>query len=183
MSSAIASPSSISATAASGQDREAGRASGTTLLAESKQQFNLRIVQTQMSVSISAGNEPLALLLRTAVDSLNDYLRPEFGDQAIQNASEQDQTPEATAARIVSLSTGFFETYRQQHPELDDEQARAKFTALISAGFEQGLREAEDILQGLNVLNGSVASGVERTADLVRKAYEEFATGKPPADR
>ncbi|MDP3856138.1 MAG: DUF5610 domain-containing protein [Stagnimonas sp.] len=181
MSNAIASPSSISATAVVGQDREAGRASGPALIAESKRQFNLNIVQTQMSVSFSAGNEPLALLLRSAVDALNDYLRPEFGDQAIENASLQDQTPEATAARIVSLSTGFFDSYRKRHPELSEEQARSDFVQLIGGGFEQGFRDAQGILKGLGVLGGEVASGIERTGELVRKAYAEFAAGKPEA--
>ncbi len=66
----------------------------------------------------------------------------------------QDNSPEGTASRIVSMSTAFFEAWtcrpaqkrcaRGCHPQ---------FVGLIRGGFvEQGFNEASDILNGLGVL-------------------------------
>jgi len=135
-------------------------------------------------VSLSAGNEPLALLYRSAIAQINELLQPELGPDAIQAAAGQDNTPAGTAGRIVSLSTGFFEAYKLQHPGEDEAELLEKFMATIRRGFEQGYGEAQEILRGLGVLSGSVASGIEQTHELVLRGYEEFEqaqAGSPPA--
>ncbi len=35
-------------------------------------------------------------------------------------------------------------------------------------------KEASDILSGLNVLNGDIASNIDKTYDLVQKGYADF---------
>lgn len=142
--------------------------------AEMRAQQNAAIVQASLSVSISSQNEPLALLFKTAIDSLNDTLKAEFGENAIQNAMSQDNTPEGTAGRIVSLSTAFFESYKQQHPDQDQDTALQNFMSTIKGGFEKGFKEASNILSGLNVLNGDIASNIDKTYELVQKGYAEF---------
>ncbi|UUZ55674.1 DUF5610 domain-containing protein [Massilia sp. H-1] len=60
-------------------------------------------------------NDPLALLLRSAIEGVNEALAPTLGKDAIQNAAAtQDNSPEATAGRIVQLSTAFYDAFRQQ---------------------------------------------------------------------
>lgn len=105
-------------------------------------------------------------------------LEPEFGENAIQNAVSQDNTPEGTAGRIVSLSTGFFEAFKQQHAGEDEAGVLEKFMATIRSGFEQGYNEARDILQGLRVLNGDIASNIEKTYALVQQGYAEFEAAR-----
>lgn len=139
-----------------------------------KQQQNAAIVEASLAVSLEAGNQPLALVLRSAIDRINELLAPELGPNAIENAAEQDFTPEATAERIVSLSTGFFDAYRRQHPELDDAAALGGFMDTIRRGFEQGFRDAEKILDGLGVLGGDIADGINRTYALVQQGYADF---------
>lgn len=141
---------------------------------QSRVQLNVAIVQSSLEVSIGAKNEPMALLFKSAVDSLNKVLEPTMGENAIQNAVSQDNTPEGTAGRIVSLSTGFYAAYRAQHPDLNDNEALVKFMAVIRGGFEQGFKEATDILQGLNVLGGDIASNIDKTYALVQKGYDDF---------
>lgn len=151
---------------------------------EARLQLNAAIVQASLDVSLSAGNEPLALLYRSAIGQINELLQPEFGPDAIQGAAGQDNTAAGTAARIVSLSTGFFESYKLQHPGEDEAALLQKFMATIRRGFEQGFREAQEILRGLGVLSGSIASGIEQTHELVLRGYEEFEqtrAGTPPA--
>lgn len=142
--------------------------------AEARSQLNAAIVTASFEVSINTGNEPLALLLKTAIDGINQLLKPEFGENAIQNAASQDNTAEGTSGRIVSLSTGFYEAYKQQHTGEDEATVLKNFMATIRNGFEQGYKEASDILQGMNVLNGDVASGIAKTYELVQKGYADF---------
>jgi hypothetical protein len=142
--------------------------------ADAQAQLNISIVQASLSVSISAKNQPLALLFKSALDEINDILKPTLGANAIQNAVGQDNTPEGTAARIVSLSTGFFQAYQQQHPEMSQPDALKNFMAAIRSGFERGLNEAKDILQGLQVLSGDIAENIDRTSELVRRGYADF---------
>ena len=151
-------------------------ASGGTIRA----QFNVSIVQASFEVSINSGNEPLALLFKSAIESLNDFLEADFGPNAIQNAVNQDNSPEGTADRIVSLATGFFDAFKEQNPGLGEEDVLQKFLDTIRSGFEQGFQEASDILNGLGVLNGSIADGINRTHELVLQGFADFEAAHSP---
>jgi len=139
-------------------------------------QLNISIVQATINVSVSSGNEPLALLLKSAIEGINDALQATHGDNAIQAAYDSglDVSPEATAERIVSLSTAFFSSYQQQHPELSQEEAVSAFVDVISGGIDQGFAEAREILDGLQVLEGDIASNIDKTYDLVQSGLASF---------
>ncbi|MCB5187757.1 DUF5610 domain-containing protein [Methylobacillus caricis] len=152
---------------------------------QQKAALNGQILQASLQVSIQSGNDGLALLYRSAVEQLNTVLAPEFGPNAIENALGQDNSPEATASRILSLSTGFFDAYAARYPNKDPETVARDFVALIRGGFEKGYAEAKDILTGLNVLgeNSPVASDIAKTYDLVQKGYDDFLGAKLSAIR
>lgn len=137
-----------------------------------------QIMQASLDVSISAGNNSLALLYRSAIDSINEYLEPALGPNAIQNAMGQDNSPEATAERILSMSTGFYEAYAAQRPKDDPEEVLRDFVDLVRGGFEKGYNEAADILTGLGVMGeGSfVAEEIGKTFQLVQQGYDDFLT-------
>lgn len=137
-------------------------------------ELNASIIQSSIDVSISSKNEPLALLLKSVISGINDLLKPEFGENAIQNAVGQDNTPEGTAGRIVSLSTGFFEAFKANHAGEDEAEVLKNFMATIRSGFEQGFKEASDILKGMNVLNGDIAGNIDKTYALVQKGFADF---------
>ena len=141
---------------------------------EAKTQFNAAIVTASFDVAISSGNESLALLYKSAINSINVVLKQERGDNAIQNAFGQDNTAEGTAGRIVSISTGFYEAFKRQHPGEDEGEVLSKFMSTIKRGFEQGYQEASEILQGLGVLDGDIKSGIEKTYQLVQQGYADF---------
>lgn len=149
--------------------------------------LNAQILEASLQVSVQAGNQSMALLYRTAIDSINEYLEPELGPDAIGQAmaQNQDHSAEATAGRILSQSTAFFDAYAAQHQGEDPEQVARNFVALIRGGFEQGFGEAEDILQGLGVLEeGSpIAAGIQKTYALVQKGYDDFLAQKLEALR
>ncbi|HJU99441.1 MAG TPA: DUF5610 domain-containing protein [Burkholderiaceae bacterium] len=173
----VAAPSAPVGVAASQQTAEAGPAPA----AQAKAQLNAAIVQASLTVSIGAQDDPLALLLKSALTGINEALRGQFGENAIQNAMSQDNTPEGTAGRIVSLSTAFYGAYQKQHAGEDPETMLSNFMATIKGGMEQGFKEARDILTGLNVLNGDIASNVDKTYALVQKGYADFEAAQRKA--
>lgn len=141
---------------------------------------NSRILQASLQVSIQAGNDSLALLYRTAVDEINNVLAPELGPNAIQNAMSQDNSAQATAGRIVGLSTAMFNAYAARYPDKDMEVVAQDFVNVVRGGFEQGYKEAEDILNSLGVLSAGspVAEGISQTFALVQKGYDDWLASK-----
>ena len=144
--------------------------------ATAKNQLNAAILQSALEVNLTAGNKPLSLVFKTALEGINEALKETFGDNAIQAAYDSglDVSPEATAQRIVSLSTAFFGAYQEQHSELDQDQALAAFTEIIRGGIDKGFAEARDILSGLNVLEGKIADDIDATYVLVQDGLTSF---------
>ncbi|MDY0249565.1 MAG: DUF5610 domain-containing protein [Pseudomonas sp.] len=139
-------------------------------------QLNTQILQASMDVSISAGNNSMALLYRTAIDSINEQLAPEFGPDALQGAMQQDNSAEATAERILSQSTGFFDAYARQYPDAEPEEVLRNFVSTIRGGFEKGYNEAANILSGLGVMGegSAIAADIGKTFELVQNGYDDF---------
>lgn len=156
----------------------ASRNGNSSAISDYRAQQNREIVQASVSVSLSSGNEPLALMLKGAVQGINEALAPTLGPDAIQNAMSQDNSPEGTANRILSLSTGFFEAYAKQNPDKDPETLVKDFVSTIRGGFEQGFKEASNILKGLNALGDDIKGSIDQTYALVQKGYDDFITSK-----
>lgn len=154
--------------------------SGVSPLVKAKAQLNASIVQASLSVSLNSSNEPMSLVLKTALTGINEQLKGDYGDNAIQNATSQDNTPEGTASRIVSLSTGFYEAFKRQHPGEDEGEVLNKFVETLQKGVDRGFREARQVLDGLQVLKGGIASNIDKTYDLVKQGYADFIAANQP---
>jgi hypothetical protein len=147
--------------------------------AETRHQLNVQILEESAKVSLAAGDTPMSLVFRSAIDRINELLAPELGADALQNAAaQQDNSAEATAERILSLSTAFYDSYARQHPDEDPEVTARNFVDLIRGGFEKGFGEARDILEGLGVFKDEVKTGVMKTWELVQQGYDDFLAGK-----
>ncbi|MBU3898356.1 MAG: DUF5610 domain-containing protein [Gammaproteobacteria bacterium] len=164
------------------QDAKASTQTNTTASTQRSHQ-NKQILQASMEVSIKSADSSLALLYRTAIDRINLELEPELGPNAIGSAPTTDLfTPEATAGRIVALSTAFYDAYAAQskNKDLDSETLARNFVDLIRGGFERGFGEAQDILSGLGVLGADspIEQGIKQTYALVMKGYDDFLAAK-----
>jgi hypothetical protein len=148
--------------------------------ARAKAQLNVSIVQASLTVSLNSSNEPLSVVLKTALTGINEALKDDFGDNAIQNAASQDNTPEGTASRIVSLSTAFYDAFKQQHKGEDEGEVLNKFIETLQKGVDQGFKEARQVLDGLKVLNGDLAGNIDKTYDLVQQGYADFIAAHQP---
>jgi hypothetical protein len=152
-----------------------GTDSNVSVTAKAKSQYNAAIVQASLTVSLNTSNEPLSLVLKTALTGINEALKDQFGDNAIQNAVSQDNTPEGTASRIVSLSTAFYDAFKAQHQGEEDDGVLQNFMDTLKKGVDQGFKEARGILDGLKVLNGDIASNIDKTYELIQQGFADFA--------
>jgi len=143
---------------------------------QAKKELNSAIVRSQMEVSLKMGNEPMALLYKTALEAINKALDPTLETKPIQTAydNQVDVSPEATAKRIVSLATGFYHAFQQQNPDMASEESLDKFMTIISGGIDQGFKDARDILESLSVLDGTIATDINSTYDLVQEGLNHF---------
>jgi hypothetical protein len=148
---------------------------GEVTAARAKMQLNVSIMEASASISIGVGSNPQALLYKSAITSINEALKAELGENAVQNAARHDNSPQATADRIVSLASGFFEVFKRQNPQLEEDAALEKFMGAVKGGVEQGFKEARDILKGLKVLDADVAANIDKTYEFVMKGFDGFA--------
>jgi hypothetical protein len=157
-------------------------------IVDAKHQLNAQIVQSSLAVSLSSQNEPLALLYKTAIENLNETLKTELDENAIQNAAKDDFTPEAVATRILSFVASIYEMYRSQKRDdgasEDNDATLDRFLGVVGSGIDKGFKEARGILSGLQVLQGDIASNIDKTYDLIQKGLADFAAlmKTPPAD-
>ncbi|MGB0468868.1 MAG: DUF5610 domain-containing protein [Pontibacterium sp.] len=143
---------------------------------QAKTELNRSIVEASLSVSINTGNESMALLYKAAAEQLNEVLEPQLGPRPLDAAVESglDVSPEATADRIVSLTTGLFSRFQDANPDLKGAELTDHFVDVIGGGILQGFNEARDILDGMNVLEGDIAGNIDLTYDLVVEKLEQF---------
>ncbi len=142
-----------------------------------RQSGNAAIMRANQQVSLQSGNEPMALLYSAAIDAINQRLAPSLGENALQRGVDEglDVSPEATADRIVSLTTAMFSRYQDSNPEMSFADQVERFVEIIAGGIEQGFDEARDILDGLGVLEGAIASNIDATYALVEQGLQDFS--------
>jgi hypothetical protein len=141
-----------------------------------KKQLNAAIIESTLEFSNSLGDQPLSLALKTALQGINEALQANGVESSVEDAFQSgvDYSPEATAERIVSFSTQFLGAFREQNPDMSEEESLNAFMDVIGSGIDQGFGEAKDILGGLNVLEGEVSDTIDTTYDLVQKGLQAF---------
>ena len=144
--------------------------------AQHKKEQNSAIVRSQIDLNFKMGNEPMALLYKTALSAINEVLDPTQETKPIQIAYDNkiDISPEATATRIVSLSTAFFHSFQQENPDIEPKESLNQFMSIISVGIDQGFKDARDILESLSVLDGEITTNIDNTYDLVQEGLNHF---------
>jgi len=173
---------------AKNEAKRAERASETPAMTpqqQAKAELNRSIVEASLQVNINAGNESLTLAFKAATEKLNEILEPQLGPRAIDNAVDSglDVSPEATADRIVSLTTGLFSAFQNANPDLQGSELVDHFTDVIGGGILQGFDEAREILDGMGVLTEEIAANIDQTYNLVTEKLEQFRIDNGGSDR
>jgi hypothetical protein len=132
--------------------------------------------QTTEQANLAVAANPLALAYQAARDQINEAVAPYLGESALQRGLTEgiDVSPEATADRIADMSTRLFPAYARQQPNIPFDELRDRFVDVIASGVERGFEEARNILQGLKVLAGDIATNVDTTFDLVMERLNAF---------
>jgi len=141
-----------------------------------KKILNASILESALKFEGTIASQPQALLLKTALEGINESLKELGAEKTVEQSAEEgiDVSPQATAERIVSLSTNFLPLYLEQNPEMDEQEGVAKFIDIISGGIDQGFEEAKEVLDGLNVLEGDIANNIDATYELVQQGLADF---------
>ncbi|WP_426356874.1 DUF5610 domain-containing protein [Pseudocolwellia sp. HL-MZ19] len=145
--------------------------------ADMKKESDKRIVEAQLEVSLKDGPSVMSLLFRTAIEEINKHMPTGSKESTIEKAYENniDVSPQATAKRIISGATAFFNAYKEQNSELTETEALNQFMGVIRSGIDTGFGEARNILDGLSVLEDELASEIDATYDFVQTGLNEFS--------
>lgn len=141
-----------------------------------KNRLNAKILEASLKYQGTVANQPQTLFLKAALEGINEALQ-ELGMEITAEESVEEGlevSPEATADRIVAFSSKYFPIYLEKHPEMNEREALTKYIEVISGGINQGFTEAKEILFGLNVLEGEIASNIEKTYKLVLQGLSDF---------
>lgn len=155
-----------------------------SIFVSSKKQLNAAIIESSLKYNTTIGDQPLSLVLKTALQGINEALKASGVEKNVEEAYESgiDFSPEATAERIVSFSTQFLGAYREQNPQMSQEESLTAFVDIISGGIDQGFGEAKDILGGLKVLEGDVTENIDKTYALVQSGLQAFVDALSDSD-
>ncbi|MFT6249246.1 MAG: hypothetical protein ACJAUY_001547 [Cognaticolwellia sp.] len=155
-----------------------------SIFVSSKKQLNAAIIESSLKYNTTVGDQPLSLVLKTALQGINEALKASGVEKNVEEAYESgiDFSPEATAERIVSFSTQFLGAYREQNPHMSQEESLTAFVDIISGGIDQGFGEAKDILGGLKVLEGEVTENIDKTYALVQSGLQAFVDALSDSD-
>lgn len=88
-------------------------------------------------------------------------------------ASQLDWSPDATAQRIFGFASGLLGVFRDQNPELSEEELLDKFESVVRGGVDEGYGQAIEILQGLNV-GEEVLNTAQTTIEKVHGLFDDF---------
>lgn len=139
----------------------------------------LRTTGGQDVLQLSAGKpatttEALEVVRERAFAQLRDVVKEARAALGIPDGQTIDTSPEATADRIANFALKFFSNYAENNGLADDEAGRQQFADFIGGAIEQGIGEARDILQGLQVLSGDVSNQIDETAGLIQQRLDDF---------
>ena len=130
-------------------------------------------------MSISAQNNPTELILRSAMEKINEMFAPHLGEGAIQKAVDSglDMSPEATAERIISFATQLISKVEARQVDLPAEErsSREQLFTNVQVGIERGFEQARDVLEGLQALNGEVKESTDATYGHVQEGLSDLA--------
>ena len=167
-------------------NNQATKPSASELSAENRRQLNQTILDNQLSLSLQSDNKAMNLLYRAISDAVEKRMAAQAPQDQDNNTeataetglnktySNEDTSPQATADRIVSFATNFYQAFREQNPELNDEDGLEQFMQDIGKGIDQGFADARDILTGLKKLEGKVADDIDETYNLIQQGLQDF---------
>lgn len=125
------------------------------------------------SRGLSAG-ESSNMVLERAYGHLRALVGDARAELGIPEDAVIDTSPEATANRIADFALGFFDKFRENHADLNEDDAKQAFVDLIGGAIQQGIQEARDILTALDSLNPEVDTNIDSIWEVIQQRLDAF---------
>ncbi|MCD6288000.1 MAG: DUF5610 domain-containing protein [Candidatus Hydrogenedentes bacterium] len=145
---------------------------------------NQKTVATGDRLEIGRGGISSADAIKVLTDRVLEKIRATVEEArnalGIPSASQLDTSADATASRIFDFAMGFFDAYREKHPELDDDEAKQKFVDLVGGAIQQGIQEARDILSGIAPISDPINQKIDAIAASLNDRFNQFLNNAGP---
>ena len=133
--------------------------------------------QTQATDKVTnSSREPgygLRVYSQTTLDQLKSIVN-EAAQYLNVDLNTVDVTPEGTANTIANFAISMYGLYKQQNPDLSEEEAPSKYDEMIRGAIDTGFNEALKILGGLGINDEQTMSGIQQTYDLIQQKLDNF---------
>lgn len=141
-----------------------------------KNSGSMSVMSEKLTLSMMDSNKSLELVYEKSIFSIEVNLEKisEMNPLVAPYLDGLDYTPEATAERIVTFATSFFDVHRAKNDIMSDSDALDSYMSVIGHAIDKGFSEAREILSSLNVLNGEIKDNVDTTYDLVQEKLTAF---------
>ena len=117
-------------------------------------------------------------------DKIAAKVAEKYGDEAaelIKFDSDLDTSPQATAERIFTFATGFYQKYAEQHSDEDAKEVLSRFMTTIRNAVDQGFQEAQKILAGLSGFTPEIEDVAKQTYQQLQEMLDRFEQEQPDA--
>ncbi len=133
-------------------------------------------IKQSSNAEISVKDNYLILLFNAVIENINEQLTSDLGTNVIKKSLDEglEVSPESIAQRIVSLTALQYQVFTQYQQETDEVIVLDKYIEALSIGVDDGFREARSVLNGLEILNGDIASNVDKTHEFVQEKLMLF---------
>ena len=116
--------------------------------------------------------EKIQQLLTTEIGKKVDKMMADAGID-LTAAAGLDWSPEATSERIFDMTTGLFGVWRDQHPDMSEEELIDSFEKVIRSSVDQGYEEASAIISA-GGFNEQTAETTGKTMSLLHERYDTY---------
>ena len=114
------------------------------------------------------------ILNDSVVEQINKAIQEAGIDLRVEAETGTDQSPEATARRIVDFATGFLETYQANHAAEASKAQVGGFMTLIRDAIQEGFTHARDFLESITKLSDTINANIDKTFELTSGFLDAF---------
>ena len=139
--------------------------------------------KTQGNDTVHFGQTPVSqqdsmrVILESAYAKIQGVVDDARAELGLEPGAVIDTSPEATADRILGFALNFFEQYRENNSQLNDQEAREKYAEFIGEAIQQGIDEARDILGALSAIDDTTSSGIGQIESIIQQGLDAFVLG------
>ncbi len=157
-----------------------GPAAKQSIAAKNKSTQSVKSSKNMHGGSVSLSQVDQGKMMQILADkSLQKIMdMTQFAAQALgydlNNLGALDTSAEGTSSRIADFAIGLFGLYKQQNPDMGEEEALVEYESLIKGAVNSGYQEALHVLSGLGVNDQNILDTAQDTINMTFKKLDNF---------